>query len=72
MGEELSSILNKGTPSKTSSGAYPHPAQSDPEFPSQLVKQHGLEADHSPPPSAEVENTVVIPPLPITPSWRGA
>jgi hypothetical protein len=30
------------------------------------------EADHSPPSSAEVKNDGAIPPLPHTPSWRGA
>jgi hypothetical protein len=36
------------------------------------VKQPECEADHSPPSSAEVKNDGVIPPLPSTPSWRGA
>jgi hypothetical protein len=32
----------------------------------------GPEVDHSPPFSAEVKNGGAIPPLPATPSWRGA
>jgi hypothetical protein len=36
------------------------------------VKRPGREADHSPPSSAEVKEYGDIPPLPNTPSWRGA
>jgi hypothetical protein len=36
------------------------------------LKGLGLEADHSPPFSAEVENGGAIPPLSHTVSWRGA
>jgi hypothetical protein len=36
------------------------------------VKRMGCEADHSPPPSAKVNNGVAIPPLPHMSSWRGA
>jgi hypothetical protein len=37
------------------------------------VKRPGCEADHSPPSSAKVKECVgAIPPLPNTPSWRGA
>jgi hypothetical protein len=37
------------------------------------VKRPGCEADYSPPSSAEVKNVCgAIPPLPNTPSWRGA
>jgi hypothetical protein len=36
------------------------------------VKQQGLEADHSPPTSAEVKNGGPIPRLPHTSSWRGS
>jgi hypothetical protein len=35
------------------------------------VKRPGREADHSPPSSAEVKNSGVVPPLPHTTSWRG-
>jgi hypothetical protein len=31
------------------------------------VKRHGREADHSPPPSADVKKDGAIPPLPICP-----
>jgi hypothetical protein len=37
------------------------------------VKRPGREADHSPPSSAKVKEWVeLLPPLPDTPSWRGA
>jgi hypothetical protein len=36
------------------------------------VKRPGREAEHSPPSSAEVKKRGDIPPLPNTPSWRGA
>jgi hypothetical protein len=36
------------------------------------VQRHDGEADHSPPPSAEVENGGDLPPLAPAPSWRGA
>jgi hypothetical protein len=38
-----------------------------------LAFHSGREADHSPPPSAEVEGADgAVPPLPNTPLWRGA
>jgi hypothetical protein len=39
---------------------------------SPVVKQPGREADHSPPPNAEVKNGGAVPPFPETSSWRGA
>jgi hypothetical protein len=37
-----------------------------------VVKWPGLEADHSPPSSAEVKGVELYPHSPNTPSWRGA
>jgi hypothetical protein len=51
-------------------GVGAHPAL--PGAPSPGVKWQGREADHSPPPSAEVKNGGAIPPLPHTPSWHSA
>jgi len=42
---------------KDTGGSYPR------------TKRLGLEADHSPPSSAEVKNEGAIPPLPNTSSW---
>jgi hypothetical protein len=36
------------------------------------VKRPGLEADYSPPPSAEVKSDGAVPPLPYKYSWRGS
>jgi hypothetical protein len=36
------------------------------------MKGQDREADHSPQSSAEVKKVGAIPPLPHTPSWRGA
>jgi hypothetical protein len=36
------------------------------------LKRPGLEADHSPPSSADVKNSGAVSPLPHTSSWRGA
>jgi hypothetical protein len=36
------------------------------------IKQPGREADHSPPPAAEIKNSGAIPPLPHISSWHSA
>jgi hypothetical protein len=38
----------------------------------QGLKRYRHEADNSPPSNAEIKNDEAIPPLPHTPSWRGA
>jgi hypothetical protein len=41
-------------------------------YPALGIKQPGHEADHSYPPTADVKNGGVIPPLPHTPLWHSA
>jgi hypothetical protein len=57
---------------QTDSGAHPasYPMGTGGSFPG--VKRPGREAGRSPPTSAEVKNTLSIPALPHTPSWRSA
>jgi hypothetical protein len=53
-------------------GPTQHPIQWVPGALSLGVKQPGREADHSLPSSAKVKVSRTVPPLPNTPSWRGA
>jgi hypothetical protein len=57
---------------RTALGPTQPPIQWVPGALSLGVKRPGREADHSPPSSAEVRECVELPPLPNTPSWRGA
>jgi hypothetical protein len=55
-------------------GSEAHPASysMDTTDPFPRVKQLELEADHTPPPSAQVKSGGAIPPLPHISSWRSA
>jgi hypothetical protein len=57
---------------QTGSGVPQSPIQWVPRILSPGVKWQGLEANHSPPASAEVKNGGVIPPLPFKSSWLSA
>jgi hypothetical protein len=61
------------TASRTALGPTQPPIQWVPGALSLGVKRQGREADHSPSSGAEVKEWVeLLPPLPHTPSWRGA
>jgi hypothetical protein len=57
---------------QTIRGAHPVPYPVGTRVLSTELKQPGHEADHAPPSSAEGKNGGAIPPVPHTPSWRGA
>jgi hypothetical protein len=58
--------------SRPAQGSTQPPIQWVPGTLTQGVKWPGYEADHSPPPSAEVKHSGAMPQLHNTPSWRAA
>jgi hypothetical protein len=66
-GQDFSLLHNVQTGSKAHPASYPVGTGTI----SRGVKRPGLEADHSPPSSAEVKSGRAMPSLPHTSLWRG-